>query len=295
MDSTNATVIGTHSQRMRLRLDTGDEVDARIKGKRLRPVCGDRVEASTIENESDWLITAIGERRNALTRPNMRGDTETLAANVDQLVVTAACQPAPDWFVVDRYICAAEAMSAKTLVLFNKSDIGGGTDALAVYSALGYPVLETSAKRGTQLEALAEHLQSGVSLIVGQSGVGKSTLINALLGIEKQRTGSISDKHREGRHTTVNSVMLDLPQGGQIIDSPGVRDFAPALNSVDAVTHGFREVEELRQYCKFANCKHLDEPGCAVKAAVDEGQMDARRYESYRRLLRLTESLTATR
>ncbi|MEM7432591.1 MAG: ribosome small subunit-dependent GTPase A [Pseudomonadota bacterium] len=293
MTSIHATIIETYSQRMRLRLEDDTEVDARIKGKRLRPVCGDRVAVERIDNEDDWLITAIHDRRNALTRPNMRGDTEVLAANVDQLVVTAASQPAPDWYVVDRYICAAEAMDVDAVVVFNKTDIGSAAAAIRVYSELGYTVLEASAKHGNHLDQLAEALTDRVSLIVGQSGVGKSTLINALMGTEKQKTASISDKHREGRHTTVNSVMLDLPRGGKIIDSPGVRDFAPALESVEAVTRGFREIERLRQNCKFANCRHMEEPGCAVKTGLDNDELDGRRYESYRRLLRLTESLTS--
>jgi ribosome biogenesis GTPase len=292
MTGSQAQVIATFSRRMRLRLANGDEVDARVKGKRMRPVCGDRVVAEPIANESDWLITSIEDRDNALTRPNLRGDIEVLAANVDQLLAVAAPSPDPDWFVVDRYVAAAEQMRVGAAILFNKTDLGSGQrDALADYDRMGYPVLECSARDRTGLDELRALLAGQTAIIVGQSGVGKSSLINALLGGEEQRTAEISAKSGEGRHTTVNSVMLDLPDGGRVIDSPGVRDYAPAIESVAAVAAGFREIDTASHDCRFANCRHLQEPGCAVKAAVDDGRISARRYESYRRLLRLTEKL----
>ncbi len=294
MSADFAQVIATFSRRMRLRLADGDEVDARIKGKRLRPVCGDRVSAERIPNEDDWLITAIADRDNELTRPNLRGGVEVLAANVDQLVVVAAPEPVPDWFIVDRYVAAAEQMRVSATIVFNKTDLGTSAECaaeLADYRRTGYPVLECSAASRTGLDELGAALAGHTALIVGQSGVGKSSLINVLMGGEEQRTAAISSKSGEGRHTTVNSVMLDLPDGGRVIDSPGVRDYAPAFASAAAVAAGFREIEGASSDCRFANCRHLQEPGCAVKAGVDSGAISARRYESYRRLLRLTEKL----
>jgi len=137
-------------------------------------------------------------------------------------------------------------------------------------------------------------LSNGVSIIVGQSGVGKSSLINRLLGDEQQRTATISGKSGEGRHTTVNSAMLELPDGGAVIDSPGVRDYAPALQ-LDDVANGYREIAMTAQTCRFANCNHLREPGCAVKLAVDDDSISKRRYDSYRHLLALTRKLSAKR
>lgn len=296
MTKVSAQVVATYSRRMRLLLPDGTGVDARIKGKRLRPVCGDRVVAEPIASEDDWLITRILDRDNALTRPNLRGQTETLAANVDLLIVVAAPSPVPDWFIVDRYLAAAEAMSVATLVVYNKTDLQNSQDAdieaaLSDYCQIDYPVVRCSAKLRSGLEGVAAAIAAQTAIIVGQSGVGKSSIINELMGGEQQRTREISAKTGEGRHTTVNSMMLDLPTGGRIIDSPGVRDYAPALESAAAVVHGFREIEKARHDCRFANCRHLREPGCAVKAAVENNAISARRYESYRRLLSLTEKL----
>jgi ribosome biogenesis GTPase len=290
----HALVVATYSRRMKLVLPDGRRVDARIKGKRLKPVCGDHVEAGPIADEADWLITAICERRNELTRPNLRGRIEVLAANIDNLLVMAAPTPEPEWSIVDRYLCAAELMGTSAAVVFNKVDLPGAgaiDEILDDYVRIGYPALRCSAKTGHNIDAVAGLLRDGISIIVGQSGVGKSSLINRLLEDDRQRVAAVSEKSGEGRHTTVNSAMLQLPGGGAVIDSPGVRDYAPALKA-DEVVVGYREIAAAAQGCRFANCRHLREPGCAVKEAVDAGEVSKRRYDSYRHLLALTAKLT---
>ncbi len=290
----HATVIATFSRRMRLRLEDGSEVNARIKGKRIKPVCGDKVDVEPIDNESDWLITNITERRNELTRPNMRGQVEVLAANLDYLVVVAAAEPKADWFIVDRYLCAAELMGIGACVVFNKSDLGTSSALyeLDTYFDIGYDVVSCSALTGEGLDNVRALLASHCAIIVGQSGVGKSSIINSLIGDDVQKTSEISEKSREGRHTTVNSAMIPLPDGGSIIDSPGVRDYAPALESSTIASLGFREIRDAAQECRFANCRHLREPGCAVKDRSEAGTISPRRYESYKRIVNLTEQLS---
>ncbi|MCH7981234.1 MAG: ribosome small subunit-dependent GTPase A, partial [Proteobacteria bacterium] len=232
MPSREATVIATYSRRMRLQFADGEQAFAKIKGKKLRPVCGDRVNAEAIPGEKDWLITSIKDRVNELTRPNMRGKTEVLAANLDLVVVVAAASPNPDWFIVDRYLCAAENMQAAAAVVYNKTDLGSAeqmNDVLETYRQLSYPSIACSATMDDNLDPLAELLENHTAIIVGQSGVGKSSLINRLSADFNLKTAAVSTKSGEGRHTTVNSTMMFLPNGGAVIDSPGVRDYAPAL------------------------------------------------------------------
>ncbi|MEO1245545.1 MAG: ribosome small subunit-dependent GTPase A [Pseudomonadota bacterium] len=302
-----AQVIATFSRRMRLRLADGREVEARLKGKRQKAVCGDHVSAIPMAGESDWLITEVHERRNALTRPNRRGEAETLAANLHRLCVVAALKPKPDWYIVDRYLCAAELMNIDAAVLLNKVDLlDAGSDREpqrtreigdtgAEYRRLGYPFMHLSAADGSGLKELAALLDNGISILVGQSGVGKSSLINCLLSRDAQKTAALSDKRREGRHTTVNSVLLELPAGGSVVDSPGVRDYAPAIADTADIARGFREIYSNSADCRFANCTHLREPGCAVQAAVEAGSISQRRFESYRRLVNLTRQLKQKR
>ena len=299
MSQETATVIATYSRRMALALASGEEVNARIKGKRVKPVCGDVVMAEPIENESDWLITKICDRRNELTRPNMRGQVEILAANVDTLVVVASVSPMPDWYIVDRYLCAAELMGVGSIVVFNKIDLLAGHDIeiaeLLEYRKIGLTVIASSAETGAGTQELQAALANQCAIVVGQSGVGKSSLINQMVTDSQQRTANLSSKTGEGRHTTVNSVMLPLQGGGSVIDSPGVRDYAPALTSSSDAALGFREIAEAAQSCRFANCRHLREPGCAVKKGVDEDTISFRRYESFKRVVNLTEQLAKGR
>ncbi len=285
----------TFSQRMRLRLDDGSEVSGRLKGKKIRPVCGDLVETRAIENEPDWLITNILPRKNELSRPDRRGRVEVLAANIDLVAVVTADAPAVDWFIVDRYLAAAALIDVSALVIFNKTDLGAASEssatALADLTKIGYTIVQCSAKTGDNLHELQQQIGNQTAIIVGQSGVGKSSLINFLVKDAEQQTAKLSQSTGEGRHTTANSVMWSLPDGGAVIDSPGVRDYAPAIDSPDLVARGFREIADYAQNCRFANCRHLREPDCAVKSAVESDEISARRYESYRRLLALAQKL----
>lgn len=288
----DGVVTATYGTRLRLDLVGGESVTARIKGRKLRPVCGDRVAAEPLENENDWLIVTVHKRENELTRPNQRGKTEVLAANLDLLAAVSAALPKSDWYITDRYLCAAELMGIHGVVVYNKADDGevGGADLaeLENYRALDYETVICSAKSGHGMAALGAALTGHTAIITGQSGVGKSSLINRLTDTD-QRTAAVSSASGEGRHTTVNSIMLPLPGGGQVVDSPGVRDYAPAISDPADVEFGFREIHRLGENCRFSNCRHRREPSCAVKVALEDGSISARRYESYKRMLLLTE------
>jgi len=231
-------------------------------------------------------------RRTELTRPDRRGRVEVLAANLDLIVVVVAPEPPVDPFVTDRYLAAAEAMGCAAIVVANKCDLDAPPpQGLAEYERIGYPVVSVSAETGAGADELAGMLSGHCGILVGQSGVGKSSLLNALVPGSDVPTGTLSDATGEGRHTTTASMLHDLPGGGELIDSPGVRDYAPALRAADEVFRGFREIAAAAPHCRFADCRHLREPNCAVKAAVEAGAISPRRYESYRRLRRLTEEL----
>ncbi len=292
-----ALVIATYSREMSVRRSNDQVVRTRIKGKKLKPVCGDTVTVNALPNEPQWLITGIEPRRNELKRPNQRGSVEVLAANVDFLCVVAAPAPKPDWFVVDRYLCAAELMGARAALVFNKVDLLSAhndtniSQNLADYERLEYPVIRCSAETGENLASLLAHLQNCTSIIVGQSGVGKSSIINKIAGDQRQRTANLSTATGEGVHTTVNSSMLTVGGGGQVIDSPGVRDYAPSISTFTDIARGFREISAIADSCRFANCRHLAEPNCAVLNAVEDGNISERRYKSYRRLIVMSEQV----
>jgi ribosome biogenesis GTPase / thiamine phosphate phosphatase len=243
-------------------------------------------------------VTEVLKRRNALWRANARGGAEAVVANLTRLLVVLAPLPQPDLFVVDRYLCAATAADVPATLIVNKSDLGVAADLaaeLAGFATAGFAVLNCSATSGAGIESLLGVLGPGTrAALVGQSGVGKSSLVRRLLPQAEVAIGELV-RAEEGRHTTTAARLFDLPHGAALIDSPGVRDFAPAVSALDERTLGFAEVARLAGGCRFSDCRHLREPGCAVRAAAEDGSWSPRRYESYRRLRRLQERLRASR
>jgi ribosome biogenesis GTPase len=285
-------VVAAFGQRAVIRDERGERHPAFVGRRGLRVVCGDEVRWQPTGDAGEGVVLAHLPRRTELTRPNRRGRAEVLAANLDLLAVVVAPEPPVDPFVTDRYLAAAEAMGCAAVVVSNKCDLDGpAPPALDEYAGIGYPVIAVSALDGAGTEELAGALAGHCSILVGQSGVGKSSLLNALVPGSEAVTGSLSGATGEGRHTTSATVLHELPGGGELIDSPGVRDFAPALDDPALAVRGFREIAAAAPHCRFADCRHLKEPGCAVKAGVEAGAISHRRYESYRRLRRLTEDL----
>jgi ribosome biogenesis GTPase len=296
-DDETGCVVESYGRRVVVERSGGDRVPCKLRRRNLDLVAGDQVRISFEPGDDEWSVTERLPRRNVLTRSDSRGRTESLAANLDQLGVVIAPRPACDPFMVDRYLAGARYAGLDSLLIVNKLDLPADTGDLSfvdAYRALGLPVFSVSARSGAGLDALVAALTGRRSLLAGQSGVGKSSLLNALAGEAVRATGRLSEGSGEGRHTTVSSAILRTPWG-EIADSPGVRDYAPPPVALKDVQLGFAEVAGRAHECRFLDCLHLREPQCAVQSAVQAGGIDARRYESYRRLLNLTRQLTEKR
>lgn len=291
----SAEVIATFGRHLLLRTAAGQLCMARPQGRSHEIVCGDRVQCEHRGNET--VVVAVQPRDTVLRRTSLRARSEAMAANLTQLAVVVAPQPAPDLFVVDRFISAAECAGLAVLLVCNKSELAEHAalrEQLQPYAALGYTLRDVSAAQAegdpASLAPLRAALAGQTTVFAGQSGVGKSSLTRRLTDDPADISIGTLIKDEEGRHTTTASRLYSV-EGGRIIDSPGVRDFAPAIDDLEPATLGFREVATLSQQCRFLDCRHLQEPHCAVRAAIETGGMDSRRYESYRRLRRLYDQL----
>lgn len=291
-----ARVIAAFGRHLLVRDALGRELKARPFGRALTIVCGDEVRCRHDPRHAEVHVLEVLPRRTVLYRSNVRGGSEPVLANLTRLLVVIAPVPRPDLFIADRYLAAAESAGIAASIVLNKADLGIDAalrEQLQAYAAAGYVWIAASASTGEGIEALREACGTDVAALVGQSGVGKSSLARLLLPGTDIAVGALM-RESEGRHTTTASRLFDLPGGGQLVDSPGVRDFAPAVEHLDPRHLGFIEVARLAGGCRFLDCRHFREPDCAVRAAVDTGAIHPRRYESYRRLRRLRETLKET-
>lgn len=284
-----------------VKTDDGRMVDSKIKGNfRLKgirstnPVAvGDRVEI--VENaEGTAFITAIGDRRNYIIRksPNLSKQSHIIAANVDQaLLVVTVNRPQTSTTFIDRFLASAEAYRVPVMLVFNKTDILDDDERryqdmmIALYENIGYECRAVSAATGSGVEELRGMLVGRVTVLSGNSGVGKSTLINSLLPGVNLRTAEISDAHNTGMHTTTFSEMLPLPEGGYIIDTPGIKGFGTFDIEPEELTGYFRDIFHFSKDCRFSNCTHRHEPGCAVLRALEDHYIAESRYQSYLSML----------
>jgi len=289
-------------------LPDGREIDSRIKGSfRLKgirttnPVAvGDNVDLA-INPDGTAYITDIHQRKNYIIRraSNLSKEASILAANVDQacLVVTLS-HPTTSTTFIDRFLASTEAYRVPAIIVINKVDLLSADpeeqellDAVTyLYRSIGYRVLHISALDGTGVEALNTQLNGKISLVAGNSGVGKSTLINRLIPGLDLRTAAISDVHDTGMHTTTFSEMFQLPGGGWIIDTPGVRGFGTIEFDKNEVSHYFPEIFAIGASCRYGNCTHTHEPQCAVRQALDDHRIALSRYNSYLSILQDTDA-----
>ena len=284
-----------------VKTDSGKVVECKIKGNfRLKgirstnPVAvGDNVEIA-LNSEGTAFITHIEERRNYIIRKsqNLSKQSHILAANVDQafLIVTVN-YPQTSTTFIDRFLASAEAYSVPVVLVFNKCDILSDDERhyqqsmIHLYETIGYECREVSATTGEGVDGLHALLKGKITLLSGNSGVGKSTLINQILPEANLRTAEISDAHNTGMHTTTFSEMLELPEGGYIIDTPGIKGFGTFNMEPEELTSYFPEIFHFSKGCKFSNCTHTHEPGCAVLKAIDDHFIAQSRYQSYLNML----------
>jgi ribosome biogenesis GTPase / thiamine phosphate phosphatase len=276
----------------------GQKLDCRIKGKfRIKGITttnpiavGDIVDFDMEPEQETGVITKLHERKNYIIRKsiNLSKQGQVIAANLDQafLVVTLA-SPRTSLGFIDRFLVTAEAYHIPAILVFNKLDLfsAEGLEILAIYRSiyenLGYQCMQVSALKGDGVDEVVSALTGKVSLFSGHSGVGKSTLINKMLPDLQLRTTQVSEWHDKGMHTTTFAEMFELPSGGFIIDTPGIRELG--IVDIEQAELGgmFPEIRQYRENCRFKNCRHINEPGCAVLAAVESGEIAPSRYDSY--------------
>ena len=277
------TIIAAHGRQYRVELDGGELLACFTRGKKSEVACGDRV---SVQRSGDGgVINSIEPRRSLLYRSNAFRE-KLIAANVTQIVVVVAAEPSFSDELVTRCLVAAESQDLKVQIVLNKCDLTdllpAAETALAPFARLSYPILRLSARSGA--EALRPYLEGQTSVLVGQSGMGKSTLINALIPDAEAKTREISEALDSGKHTTTRATLYRLDAATALIDSPGLQEFGLHHLSREDIERGFREFQPFLGNCRFRNCRHDQEPDCAIRGALEAGALDARRFAAFQRL-----------
>ncbi len=291
---TDALVLVSYGGHGVVLLPDGERKPCKFRRKVGRPYCGDRVEVAQADGDS-LVVESILPRKNNFVRADDRGRQQVIAANLDQVLIVVATRPLPSRDLMERYLLAVHSLGIEPVIVYNKTDLAVAADETAAgalvlahmpdYEALGYTIIKTSCKTEPGIAGLHELLRNRTSILVGQSGVGKSSLINQLLPDMDIQTGALSTATGKGTHTTTSTMLYEIPGGGYLIDSPGVWEFGLWKLDNQQLESGFIEFKPWLGQCRFNNCIHASEPGCAVKQAVDQGRIRDWRYQSYLRLL----------
>ncbi|MBC7001271.1 small ribosomal subunit biogenesis GTPase RsgA [Photobacterium sp. BZF1] len=237
------------------------------------------------------VVEAVHERESMLTRPDYYDGVKAVAANVNQIIIVSAVLPELSLNIIDRYLIAAETVGIPPLIVLNKVDLLEAEDrkqveeTLALYQEIGYEVRLVSSETGEGLDGLREDLKGHISIFAGQSGVGKSSLVNSLMPEVDAEVGDVSENSGLGQHTTTAARLYHFPDGGDLIDSPGVREFGLWHLEPEQVTEAFVEFRDYLGGCKFRDCKHGNDPGCIIREAVEEGKIHQARYDSYHKII----------
>ena len=283
-------VIAHYGQQVVVEDAQGQQTRCHFRANLEQLVVGDRVLYQPPLQGDVGVVSALAPRDSVLKRPDPYGNLKPVAANIDQMLIVFAPLPTPSSQLLDRYLVAAELSGITPILVLNKADLIDAEsraffDALTtLYPPLGYQVLEASATTAHGLDALKQILTGNTSVFVGQSGVGKSSLINALMPEAALSIGDLSSTSGLGQHTTVTAQLLRFPGGGNLIDSPGVREFGLWHIGEQELLHGYKELSDLAGTCRFRNCAHQNEPGCALRSAAERGEISAERLDNYYRI-----------
>lgn len=293
-DAKTGIIISRFGQHADVESDLGEVFRCNIRRSVDSLVCGDKVlwrQGKATEHSISGVIEAVEERKSMLCRPDVYDGIKPIAANIDQILIVSSVLPAFNSDIIDRYLVAAEQTGITPILVLNKIDLLNDKNkpaimaSLQIYQEIGYQVYSVSNENGEGVETIRALLKNKISIFVGQSGVGKSTLVNSLMPELGLITKQVSDNSGLGQHTTTVARLFHFPQGGDLIDSPGIREFGLWHLNAEEVFNGFIEFEQYQGLCKFRDCKHQQDPGCSLTNALANNKIHPKRFESFQRII----------